>query len=632
MNRTALVFAVIVIVELCRSATAETIHEHFGLSKDPVLEVGIWHAPQGDFQALGVEGGASRDRKLIAQLVEVLEKLPASGTIHKESPKDIERWRVSLRTTFGKTRLLTFYGTRLRSPQTKDGSFYGNPEVAKQEKRLLDLMRPVWQAAVMRRCAMAGPMVGNVGDLKALLASGADANARDARGVTLLHTAAACGSKAVVEVLIAHGVDVDVKGGAGNTPLHGAILNGRKDLAELLIAHEADVNAKDREGRTPLHLAVIRGFQPIAELLLANGADVNAKTNSGTTPLHSASAVFGDLFMVPIGMAKVLLAHKADVNAKDDRGWTPLHYCGSFHESREVAELLMAHGAKPDVWVHIALNDPQKVKGLLAEGANVNGKDGEGNTLLHAAAGSGVTEVVEVLIAHGADVRAKNKLGDTPLHEVAATEYAEAAKLLIARGAAVDARNKLRHTPLHTAAITGTGKRMIPLLIDEGADVNARDGKQVTPLVASLICGTLPGGAVESLLQGGANVNARTGKGWTPLHFAAMYHNTPAVEMLTSSEAEVNAKTNKGSTPLDMAIQGPSAIADDVEPYRSKHHRAAVSLLLDTYEAEYPVDYFPASSPSIQLLLKHGARTTLPNWRPSDPNNPNPHDSLETPR
>jgi hypothetical protein len=80
-------------------------------------------------------------------------------------------------------------------------------------------------------------------------------------------------------------------------------------------------------------------------------------------------------------------------------------------------------------------------------------------------------------------------------------------------------------------------------------------------------------------------------------HEHSVYHNTPAVEMLISSEAEVNAKTNKGATPLDMAIQGAWAIADDVKPYRSKHHRTAVLWLIDTDESEYSVGYFPASSP-----------------------------------
>ena len=53
----------------------------------------------------------------------------------------------------------------------------------------------------------------------------------------------------------------------------------------------------------------------------------------------------------------------------------------------------------------------------IANGADVNAKDGDGLTPLHEAASGGHKEIVELLIASGADVNAKDEDGDTPLDQ-----------------------------------------------------------------------------------------------------------------------------------------------------------------------------------------------------------------------
>ena len=154
-------------------------------------------------------------------------------------------------------------------------------------------------------------------EIEALLAKGADINARNNEGDTMLLLAASSGKKDIVEWLLAKGADVNAKGMDEETPLHRAAYSGEKDIAELLLAKGADVKARNREERAPLRMAVGRGNKDIAELLLAKGADVNAVDQYGT-PLHLA-ATGGN-----IDIAELLLAKGADTNAQSDYPGTPL--------------------------------------------------------------------------------------------------------------------------------------------------------------------------------------------------------------------------------------------------------------------------------------------------------------------
>ena len=133
-----------------------------------------------------------------------------------------------------------------------------------------------WQNA-MERALAANSNSATV--VTALLAAGADPNAKTTTRETPLHEAAKRVSPkavAIVTTLLAAGADPNAKDERGRTPLHKAALSSRPKAVAIVAAllHAgADVNAKDERGRTPLQWAARSGSPATVAALLDAGAD-----------------------------------------------------------------------------------------------------------------------------------------------------------------------------------------------------------------------------------------------------------------------------------------------------------------------------------------------------------------------
>ncbi|KAL8946753.1 MAG: hypothetical protein Q9222_006891 [Ikaeria aurantiellina] len=109
---------------------------------------------------------------------------------------------------------------------------------------------------------------GNIEFVKALLAAGANADARSMGSNTAMFEAAKKGNFEVCQILLGSGAQVDTKTTGGNTALWNII--GKKDitLIRLLLEHGANINAKAWGGQSVLERAVDKGEHGVVELLL----------------------------------------------------------------------------------------------------------------------------------------------------------------------------------------------------------------------------------------------------------------------------------------------------------------------------------------------------------------------------
>ena len=269
-------------------------------------------------------------------------------------------------------------------------------------------------------------------EVRRLLDAGADPNASNEEGVTVLHRAIVSSDEidvsdvaAVVELLLDAGSvvnaqlpagDYDLFFDAGDTPLHVAAEWGWVDICRLLLERDANVHTRNANGETALLTSW--SLEPkIIGLLLDAGADMDARNAQGTTPLHFA-ARWGYSESV-----QLLLNAGADVDARDADGDTALHRAAG-------------------------LKNRDKVRLLLDAGANVDARNADGNTALHRAAWFHDHESVQWLLDAGVDSDARNADGDTALHLAIGNHDRESVRLLLDAGADVDARDSRGNTPL----------------------------------------------------------------------------------------------------------------------------------------------------------------------------------------
>ena len=206
-----------------------------------------------------------------------------------------------------------------------------------------------------------------------------------------------------------------------------------------------------------------------------------------------------------------------------------------------------------------------KLKQLLAQNRDINAAQADGTTALHWAAYHDDTQIAETLLAAGAKVNVRNHFRISPLILACQNGNEAIVKLLLANGSDPNQSYAGGETALMTAARTGIAG-VVQALLSAGADVNTRDDNQQTAIMWAAAEGHLS--VVELLLEAKADYSHTLASGFNALFFAAREGKTDVALRLIKAGIDVNSVitpaddfrlTNKtalkGSSPLILAIE-----------------------------------------------------------------------------
>jgi ankyrin repeat protein len=406
-----------------------------------------------------------------------------------------------------------------------------------------------------------------------------------------IHVSARLGKLTEVKDFLENGVDVNVKDVLKRTPLHYSAMEGKIDIARLLIEAGADLNYKDKDGQLAASLAMENWHMEMAELLVSKGSDVTL----------DLAVYLGDLDKV-----KSFIKNQPDVNEAQLNRLLNLsfYYKSIYQGNTTVPEYLLDKGANPNRRSNYDATilqewawggDPELTKIvmgiLIKKGADVNARSHRDLrwTPLHGACTRRRGSVAEFLVENGADINAKDGKGQTPLLISVQANDLDTTKMLIKNGADVHVKNDIGLTLMDIAwkrgymeivellkkhgikqtqkyeqsiemAINSKDLEKVKELIAQGADVNARDSRGNMALHRAIRVRGLSDAErlslVKILISGGADVNVKDRRrGATPLHLVVFRGNKELVELLIQNGADVNAIGDQGETPLGLAKQ-----------------------------------------------------------------------------
>ncbi|XP_077993573.1 protein phosphatase 1 regulatory subunit 16A-like [Glandiceps talaboti] len=191
-------------------------------------------------------------------------------------------------------------------------------------------------------------------------------------------------------------------------------------------------------------------------------------------------------------------------------------------------------------------DNEEMMKALIEFGANINARDSELWTPLHAAATCGHVHLAEYLLTKGADILAINSDGNMPYdicEDEVTLDYIE--NVMASRGITQEQIDELRSC---------TAQRMLKDLhtaVEKGSDVlECRDCNGATPLHIAAANGYID--VAEFLIDNQVNVSSRDNDGWQPIHAAACWAQPELIYLLALNGADLDARTYNDESPADI--------------------------------------------------------------------------------
>ncbi|XP_067660129.1 serine/threonine-protein phosphatase 6 regulatory ankyrin repeat subunit B-like [Haliotis asinina] len=183
----------------------------------------------------------------------------------------------------------------------------------------------------------------SIESVQLLLGCGANVNAVDENGYTILHSQIIYSNTELLNMILSRMVCplTAYQDTFSKTALHICSEIGNSECLTLLLEKYPHVKKLTSQGSTALHLAILSGTDKADKVkaLIHAGSDIMIADNKGNTALHLASV--GN----HIQIVKTLIDKGANVNQRNTGGNTPLHLALSTQSTKACVEILLKRGA-----------------------------------------------------------------------------------------------------------------------------------------------------------------------------------------------------------------------------------------------------------------------------------------------
>lgn len=378
---------------------------------------------------------------------------------------------------------------------------------------------------------------------------------KDSDGQTPLHIAIIKDSPfEYIQYLIDSGADVNARNKNGDSVLYLAVKKNKKDVGDLLLSRNADIFATNTENNSPLRIALTEGGE--VQDWLITSRTLNIVDGSGNTPLHYAAE-----WNLKEALSS-LIQKGANVNAVNSNGESAL-FSAVKADSPEIIQLLVENGIITDTRsnltrdhlgntpLHYAVkwNSLNAAQSIISLGFDVNSQNLSGKTALSDSARSGKIEMTQLLIQFGANVNSADISGKTALIDSIQSGNEEMISLLLQNGANPQIQEMNGRNAYHEAALTANTK-VIELIRNAGGNPLSRDSFGDSPF--SLVL-KFDESVIKAVL--GSNIYIVDSDGNTPVHIAVEKNVNPAtLTMLIDMGFPVSQRNGKGMTPLYNAV------------------------------------------------------------------------------
>ena len=392
-------------------------------------------------------------------------------------------------------------------------------------------------------------------DMLKMLVTSENINSKDSSGNTALHVAIQKDALFdYIKYLVDAGADVNARNKNGDSVLFMTVKKNRKDVGDLLLEKNADIFATNVQNDSPLRVALTNGGN--LQDWLITSKTLNTTDGSGNTPLHYASEW-------QLNSAIISLIQKgAKVTAENANGESAL-FSAVKSNNPETIKILVENGVVIDskdnhardnlgnTPLHAAVkwNSIESAKTLISLGVDVNAQNLSGKTALNEACRSAKREMAVLLIKSGADINAADAAGRTVLMDAISSMNEQMVSLLIGYGANVQIQEMYGRNSYHYAALTGN-VGIINMIRNAGGNPLSRDAGGDSPFSLVLKSNI---DVIQAVL--GNNTTIVDSDGNTPIHIAVERGvSKTLLTQLLNIGYPVSQRNGKGMTALNIAV------------------------------------------------------------------------------